>query len=157
VKTQKNVLNVEINKGSVVKLTNGEEATILNLPTSFMANGSYEIVVGNTKKWVKPEEILYEIDVNHKDDLNNYFEIIMDESGINLIPKDVNIIDIESDRDDMNRIKITLHDGRKHNVVNIHVGNSKINDVDKITTKPKKPKKKSKLKKILDNIIKNDE
>jgi hypothetical protein len=151
---------MELKKDSIVKLIDGREVMILNLPTSFMANGSYEVAIGDgTKEWINPEEILFEINEDYVDDINNYFEVIMDESGVNLIPKGVEIIDIESDREDMNRVKITLGDlwgTRKHNVINIHVGDSKINDMDDITTKPEKPEEKSKLKKYLDNIS-NDE
>ena len=53
------LLIMELTKGSTIKLTNGTEVTVLNLPTSFMANGSYEIMAGDgNKRWVKPEEMV---------------------------------------------------------------------------------------------------
>ena len=45
-------------------------------------------------------------DVTSKEATNrNYFEIIFDKSGLNLIPKNILSIDVESDREDINRIK----------------------------------------------------
>jgi hypothetical protein len=154
---------MDYKKGDLVKLSNGKIVEILNLPTSFMANGSYEVQeyinngIGTIGKsfWVKPEEILYPINKDMVDDINNYFEIIWDDEGLNLIPKDFSSIDIESDREDFNRIKFNFDDGRKHKTVNIHVGDSVINDMDKITTRPK-PKKESKFKEII-NVLKKEE
>ena len=36
---------MDYKKGDLVKLVDGREVEILNLPTSFMANGSYEVIV----------------------------------------------------------------------------------------------------------------
>lgn len=154
---------MDYKKGDLVKLNNGTTVEILNLPESFMANGSYEVQeyidngIGSIGKsfWVKPEEILYPINKNMIDDINLYFEIIWDEEGLNLIPKDFFSIDIESDREDFNRIKFNFGDGRKHKTVNIHVGDSVINDMDKVTTRPK-PKKEGKFKKII-KVLKKEE
>ena len=73
-----------MNKGDEVKLDNGNRVTIVNLPTSFMANGSYEVLHQETqlKFWVKSENILYKIDKKNDDDLNNYFEFIFDDGGL---------------------------------------------------------------------------
>ena len=147
---------MDYKKGDLVKLIDGRVVEILNLPNSFMANGSYEVLHSDTKAkfWVKPEEIFYPINRENLDDINNYFEVIWDDEGLNLIPKEFLSVDIESDREDFNRIKFNFFEGRKHNVVNIHVGESPINDKDKITIRPKK-KKKSKLEKII-NVLKED-
>jgi hypothetical protein len=146
---------MDYKKSNLVKLVDGREVTILNLPTSFMSGGSYEVLYNNSKFWVKPEEILYPINKEMVDDINNYFELIWDESGLNLIPKDFSSIDIESDREDFNRIKFNFDEGRKHRVINIHIGDSPINDKNEITIKPVKEEK-SKIKKIID-IVKNKE
>ena len=154
---------MDYQKGDLVKLNNGKTVKVLNLPTAFMANGSYEVQeyinngIGSIGKpfWIKPEEILYPINKKAIDDINHYFEIIWDEDGLNLIPKDFSSIDIESDREDFNRIKFNFDDGRKHKTVNIHVGDSVINDMDKVTTRPK-PKKESKFKEII-KVLKDKE
>ena len=144
-----------MNKGDVIKLVDGRSVKIINLPNSFMANGSYEVLHDKAKVtfWVKPKEILYQIDEDNLDDLNNYFEVIFDRDGLNLIPKNIDSIGIESDREDINRIKLNFKSGNKHNVCNMHIGNITITDNMKISKRPIE-KKKSKLKRII-NILKN--
>jgi hypothetical protein len=154
---------MDYKKGDVVKIGGEKIVKIINLPGAFMSNGSYEVIqwvdngLGEIGKpfWVKPEKIMYPIKKEMLDDINHYFEVIWDEDGLNLIPKDFSSINIESDRDDFNRIKFTFEEGRKHKTVNIHVGGVSINDKDKITTRPKK-KKKSKVEKII-NVLKEKE
>lgn len=150
-------------KNQIVKINSGKLVKIINLPTSFMSNGSYEVIewidngigeIGNTF-WVKPEEIMYQVNQEVMDDINNYFEIIWDDNGLNLIPKDIFSVDIESDREDFNRIKFNYDDGRKHNTVNIHIGDTKINDKNGLTVKTTKEKK-SKLEKVI-NILKENQ
>ncbi len=144
-----------MDKGDVVKLTDGRMVRVISLPTSFLANGSYEVLHSDAQVtfWVKPEEIMYIVDEEVLDDINNYFEVIWDKDGLNLIPKDFSSIDIESDREDFNRIKFNYDEGRKHKTINIHVGDTKINDKDKITIRPKKEEK-SKIEKII-NVLKD--
>lgn len=146
-----------MDKGDLVKLDDGRIVRIKSLPTSFMANGSYEVLHSDAQVtfWVKPEEIMYIVDEEVLDDINNYFEIIWDKDGLNLIPKDFSSIDIESDREDFNRIKFNYDEGRKHKTINIHIGDVKINDKDKITIRPKKEEK-SKIEKII-NVLKDKE
>jgi hypothetical protein len=143
------------NKGDIVKLKDGREVKIINLPTSFMANGSYEISYKSNKVWIRPDEIIYKIDKEWVDDINEYFEIIYDETGINIIPKELESIDIESDREDIKRVKLNLFGGRKHITINLHVGDTVINDKEKITIRPIK-KKKNKIEKVID-VIKGEE
>lgn len=143
------------NKGDIVKLKDGREVNIFNLPTTFMSNGSYEATYQKKRIWVKPEEILYKIQKEWVDNLNNYFEIIFDETGINIIPKELTLIELESDGEDIKRIKLNFVDGRKHKTVNLHIGDTNINDMESITTRPIK-KKKSKIEKVI-NIIKGEE
>jgi len=140
-----------MNKGDIVKLVDGRRVTIVSLPTSFMANGSYEVIDNKTKFWVTPEEILYTIDQENDDDLDNYFECIFDENGLNLIPKNIINIDIESDREDINRIKLTFSDDTKHKICNIHIGDTVIKDLDGLTEQAKEEEK-SKIEKIVDII-----
>ena len=66
------------NKGDIVKLKDGREVNIFNTPSTFMSNGSYEVAHQEKKFWVKPEEILYQIDTKWVDDIIHYFEIIFD-------------------------------------------------------------------------------
>lgn len=139
------------NKGDIVKLVDGREVKIVNLPSTFMSNGSYEITYNRSNLWVKPDEILYKINTEWVDDINQYFEIIYDEDGINIIPKELESIDIESDREDIKRIKLNLSEGRKHVTINLHIGDTPINDKEKITIRPFK-KKKNKIEKVIDVI-----
>ena len=151
---------MEYNKNSVVKLFNDKMVKIINTPKSFMSNGSYEVIewidndLGQIGKpfWVKPDEIMYPINIDLIDDINNYFEVIWDENGLNLIPKNFSSIDIESDREDFNRIKFNYDESRKHKIVNIHIGDKNINDNQEVTIRPKKEEK-NKLEKII-NVIK---
>lgn len=143
------------NKGDIVKLKDGREVNIFNLPTTFMSNGSYEATYQKNRIWVKPEEILYKIQKEWVDDLNNYFEIIFDETGINIVPKELTLIELESDREDIKRIKLNFVDGRKHKTVNLHIGDTNINDMENLTIRKVK-KKKGKLEKVIE-IIKGDD
>jgi hypothetical protein len=144
-----------LEKGNIVKLKDGREVEIINLPSSFMANGSYEVKEKDKTFWIKPDEVLYKIELDWLDNLNNYFEIIYEENGINIIPKDLKNIEIESDREDIRRIKINLFDGRKHNIINFHIGDTEIKDMEELTVRPKK-KKKNKIEKII-NVLKESE
>ena len=148
---------ISYKKNDIVKLSSGKTVMVVNLPTAFMSNGSYEVFECSEDDfsrlgkpfWIKPEEILYPINKEMVDNISNYFEIIWDENGLNLIPKDISSIEIESDREDFNRIKINYDEGRKHKTVNIHIGSTQIKDTQKITIRPKKEKK-SKIGKIID-------
>ena len=153
---------MEYKKEEIVKMNDGRVVRIINLPTSFMANGSYEVVqgvdgLGDMGKvfWVKPEELMYSIKTEMIDDINHYFEVIWDEDGLNLVPKDLLSVNIKSDREDFNRIEFNCSEGRKHNTVNIHIGDTPINDKDKVTVRPKK-KNKSKVEKII-SVLKEKE
>ncbi len=143
------------NKGDIIKLVDGREVKVVNLPSTFMSNGSYEVIYNGGNLWVKPDEILYKINTEWVDNINQYFEIIYDEDGINIIPKELESIDIESDREDIKRIKLNLSEGRKHVTINLHIGDTTINDKEKITIRPIK-KKKNKIEKVID-VIKGDD
>lgn len=144
------------NKGDIVKLKDGREVKVVNLPTSFMANGSYEVNFNNKTFWIQPDEILYGIKKEWVDDLNNYFEIIFDDSGINIIPKELNLIEIESDREDIKRIKLNFVEGRKHSIINLHIGDTEIKDMENLTIRKEK-KKKNKIEKVIQIITGDDD
>lgn len=154
---------LEFDKNEIVKLVDSREVKILNTPTSFMANGSYEVIqwVGNglgpigNKFWVSPDDIMYKVDIEMSDDINKYFEVMWDENGLNLIPKEIESVDIEHGGGDFNKIKLNLNGDRKHNTINIYTGNVVINDKEELTSRPIKDKK-SKLQKII-GVIKDEE
>jgi len=151
---------MEYEKSDKVKLLDGTLVSVLSTPNTFMANGSYEVVRwvdGNVGKpfWVNPEDIIHKVNPDLVDDINQYLEVIWDEDGLNLIPKGFSSIDIESDREDFNRIKFNFDDGRKHKTMNIHIGGVPMKDSEEITLRTKKEKK-SKFKKII-NVLKEKE
>ena len=84
---------MEIN--DTIRLSDGSRGKILATPTGFLSNGSYEVEIDDQRKWVKEELILYVIDTEFEDDINNYFEIIYDENGIHMIPKKLEEITID--------------------------------------------------------------
>lgn len=149
----------EIEKESKVKLKDGRRVKILSLPTSFMANGSYEVIelIGDSENtvgssfWVKPEDISYRIDSEWYDYLGNYFEIIFDEEGLHIIPKNISLINIDMDRDDMKKLILHYPD-TKHKTVTLYVGDTKITDEHGITENPDKvvePTLGEKVKKVI--------
>lgn len=96
-------------KNDIVRLMTGETCRILNLPGTFMSNGSYEVVevqstmegkfldvedVNKKKKrmWVKPKQIAYSVSQGNGNTLSDYFEIVHDDE-IQIIPKE--LIDVE--------------------------------------------------------------
>lgn len=96
-------------KNDIVRLLTGETCRILNLPGTFMSNGSYEVVevqstmegkfldvedVNKKKKrmWVKPKQIAYSISQGNGNTLSDYFEIVHDDE-IQIIPKE--LMDVE--------------------------------------------------------------
>lgn len=109
--THNNQFQVTMNftKNDIVRLLTGETCRILNLPGTFMSNGSYEVVevqstmegkfldiedVNKKKKrmWVKPKQIAYSISQGNGNTLSDYFEIVHDDE-IQIIPKE--LIDVE--------------------------------------------------------------
>lgn len=122
-----------LEKGSIVKISDGRKVIILNTPKVFLSGGDYEVVevLGSNKKtvgkkfWLKPEDILFQVDEKYEDNINNYFEIIFDEHGLNIIPKNITLIELDDVRDDMKTIIFTTPK-RKHEKVIFHIGDTKI-------------------------------
>jgi hypothetical protein len=120
-----------------------------------MSNGSYEVIhwidngVGEIGKpfWVKPEEILYEIDTEQKDNLDNYFEFIFNEDGLHIVPKNIDLIEIDADGDLKNNV--LKYKDTKHETVTIYVGDTVIKDENKLCETPKDPTFGDKIKTIL--------
>tara|TARA_R110002020_G_scaffold76214_1_gene193446 strand:+ start:245 stop:670 length:426 start_codon:yes stop_codon:yes gene_type:complete len=134
---------LEYKIGDRVKINNLGEGDVVGTPNSFMSNGSYEVKVGNRNVWVKEEEIQYKIDYEHVDDIENYFEVIYDEDGVNLIPKNIEGIRLDETNPDFKRIVIEFN-GNKHKQVTLHIGDETLSDDDEPKTVIKKlgkPKK----------------
>jgi hypothetical protein len=122
-----------------------------------MANGSYEVTewidnglgaIGD-KFWVKPEEISYEIMKDQLDDLENYFEFIFDEDGLHIVPKNIDLVQVDADRDDLKKIVMSYPDN-KHKTVTVYIGDTKITDEHEICeTPPTPPTLGEKLKNII--------
>ena len=128
---------MEIN--NIVRLSDGRSGKILATPSGFLSNGAYEVEIRQTgeRKWVKEDEILYVIDIEFVDDINDYFEIIYDKNGIHFIPKMVNEIIINDEQDELKSIIFKV-DGRKHNTITVHIGDTDM--WSKCNPKPEKPK-----------------
>ena len=114
---------MEIN--NTVRLSDGRRGKILATPTGFLSNGSYEVEVDEKRIWVKEDQILYIIDTEFEDNLDNYFEIIYDENGIHMIPKKLNEITILDENEELKSIELDM-EGEKHKKVTFHIGNTKI-------------------------------
>jgi hypothetical protein len=114
---------MEIN--DTVRLSDGRRGKILATPTGFLSNGSYEVEIDNQRKWVEGELILYVINTEFEDDINNYFEIIYDENGIHMIPKKLEEITIDDENEELKSIQLSIS-GEKHKSVTFHIGDTKI-------------------------------
>jgi hypothetical protein len=150
------------NKHDIIKLVDGRLVKIINLPSGFMSNGYYEVIewfnnkIGVVGKsfWVEPSEILYPIEKEYFDDINKYFDVMWNKKGLNLIPKGFSSINIESEKEDFNKIELSYGQDKKHTHVNIYIGDKPINDKKGLTIRHKKQDKTSKFKKII-NILTN--
>jgi hypothetical protein len=114
----------------VVRLSDGRRGVILATPSGFMSNGSYEVEVDAEKLWVKEDKILYIMDTEFEDDLNNYFEIIYDENGIHMIPKKLDEITLLDENEELKSMEFVLT-GEKHKKVTFHIGGTNIWTSDK--------------------------
>jgi len=107
-----------------VKILSGQIGVITGLPTGFLSNGSYSILIGKETLWVKEEEILYSIDSEHYDDIDHYFEVIFDYNGINLIPKGV--MDLNLEEGDEKKLTLNFNGDFKHKTLTLHLGDLEI-------------------------------
>lgn len=119
---------MEIN--NTIRLTDGRRGKILATPTGFLSNGSYEVEVMDKhnqpqRVWLKEDQMLYVIDLEFEDNLNNYFEIIYDENGIQIIPKKLTEITIFDENEELKSIDFEI-DGEKHKKVTFHIGDTNI-------------------------------
>jgi hypothetical protein len=133
---------MEIN--NIVRLTDGRRGKILATPSGFLSNGSYEIEVDEERKWVKDDQILYVIDTEFEDDINNYFEVIFDKDGIHMIPKKLGEITIFDENDELKSIEMSI-EGEKHKTVTFHIGDTNIWSTD--NPKPEEEEKEDEPKK----------
>ena len=123
---------MEYNKGQIVKLKNGYRCVVIGTPNTFLSGGSYEVEFvdenGSTqRKWVKPEDILYTIDTKNEDDLENYFEFIFDDNGLQIIPKEILDIEIDSNVEELKTITFKMNGDTKHKTITFHIGDIPIN------------------------------
>lgn len=147
----------EIKKESLVKLKDGKIVKIKSNPSGWMSNGSYEVIewvdngLGEIGKpfWVEPTEISHELNKEHMDDLENYFEFIFNEEGLHIVPKDINLVKVDSDGD-LKKIVLDFND-TKHKEVVIYLGETVIEDEKELCETPEKPTFKDKIKNIIDS------
>ena len=102
---------MEIN--NIIRLSDGRRGKILATPTGFLSNGSYEVEVDGERIWMKEDQMLYIINTEFEDDLNNYFEIIYDENGIHMIPKKLGEITIFDENEELKSIELNI-EGERH-------------------------------------------
>ena len=124
--------------GEIVRLVSGQTAKILNVPGTFMSNGSYEITivestssgkfipVKNGRIWLKPDEIAYSItQTDNHESLEHYMEIVYNGEEIVFIPKDIKGVQLITDENGFQTIRLQ-YEGHVHNSINILIGNDKI-------------------------------
>jgi hypothetical protein len=137
---------MEIN--NTIRLSDGRRGKILATPTGFMSNGSYEVDVDGERLWLKDEQILYVIDTEFEDDLNNYFEIIYDENGINMIPKKLTDITIFDENEELKSIELGI-EGERHKKITFHIGDTKIWTTENPKQEEEEPKDEIKKHRII--------
>lgn len=133
------MMSMKLNIGDTVKLEDGLICEIIGLPNGYLSNGSYEVSYENKRRWVKEDEILYVMDINQVDDIENYFEIIYDENGVNIIPKDIVEVVIDDQNEEMKTIEMMVND-QKHGKITFHIGNTDIK-FEEPEEEEKEPKK----------------
>jgi len=139
---------MEIN--DTIKLSDGRRGKILATPSGFLSNGAYELEVtkddGEMERiWVKEEQMLYVIDTQWEDNLNNYFEIIYGEDGIHMIPKNMEVINVLDESEEVRTIEFDIGGGEKHKKVTFHVGDTEIWSTSNPKPEPKEEPKKINL------------
>lgn len=117
---------MEIN--NTVRLSDGRSGKILATPSGFLSNGAYEVEILQTgeRKWVQEDQILYVIDTEFVDDINNYFEVIFDKDGVHLIPKMLEEITIFDENEELKSIEFKMAEGNKHSKVTFHIGDTSV-------------------------------
>lgn len=133
---------MEIN--DTIRMADGRRGKILATPSGFLSNGAYEVDVDGERKWVQPDQIIYVIDTEFEDDLNNYFEIIYDKEGVQIIPKKLEEITIFDENEELKSVEFVVS-GEKHEKITFHIGDTKIWSTD--NPKPEEEEKKDEPKK----------
>jgi len=64
-----------------------------------------------------------------EDDLSNYFEFIFDEYGLNIVPKNVTLIEIDEKNEEMKTLNF-ITPNRKHEKIIFHLGNTEIKKIE---------------------------
>jgi hypothetical protein len=109
---------------------------------------AYEIEVDGERQWLTDEQILYIIDTEFEDDINNYFEIIFDKDGIHMIPKKLGEITILDEFDELKSMEFSIT-GERHKKVTFHVGDTDIWSSDKPKPEEEKEPNESKKHRII--------
>jgi hypothetical protein len=133
--------NMEIN--DTVKLIDGRSGKILATPSGFMSNGAYEIEIeGGERVWVEEDMVLYKIDLEWLDNIENYFEIMFDKDGVHLIPKRVQEITVDDEQDELKSITFIMDGNEKHKTITMHIGDTDVwSGCNPKPEPPKEPKK----------------
>ena len=131
---------MEIN--DIIKLSDGSRGRILTTPSGFLSNGAYEVMVGKKRVWVNEDQIMYVINTEFEDNISNYFEIIYDDDGVQMIPKNIEVINVIDGDEELKSIEFITGGGEKHSKITFHIGST-----DVWTSKNPKPEPKKKTKK----------
>lgn len=134
----------------IIKLTDGRTGKILGTPSGFLSNGAYEVEVpnnrgGKERLWVKEEQILYQIDTKWVDDINNYFEVIYDENGVNIIPKGLVEVNVDDENEEIKMLVFKLDGSEVHGNIIFHIGNTNVWSSTNPKPEPKEEPKKHDL------------
>ena len=141
-----------IKTGDIIRLLDGETCLVIGMPTTYLSNGSYEVIelavsedgkyqnkklqkiqkgiltLIDKKRWVKPSEIAYDTaQTNHNENLDYYVEIIHDNQEIQIIPKDLKGVQLVTDENGFKTIKL-IYDG--DSVINILIGENEITNIN---------------------------
>lgn len=143
-----------IKTGDIIRLLDGETCLVIGMPTTYLSNGSYEVIelivsedgkyqnkkiqkiqkgiltLIDKKRWVKPNEIAYDTNqTNNNENLDYYVEIIHDGQEIQIIPKDLKGVQLVTDESGFKTIKL-IYGGETQNVVNILIGENEITNIN---------------------------
>jgi hypothetical protein len=82
--------------------------------------------IKNSKKWVKPDEIVYSLtQTDTHEPLENYMEIMYNGQEIVFIPKDISKVELIKDENGFQTIRLN-YENHIHNSICILIGENKI-------------------------------
>jgi len=129
-------------KGDILRLDSGEICKVINIPGTFMSNGSYEVLIVEAKldgqfidtkekQWVKPSSIAYSVTTSdHNDPITNYFETFYDGNGeIQIIPKGLTSVELVEENG-FKTIRL-MYENHIHGAINILIGENEIKNGNK--------------------------